>query len=57
MFNNPFIDQYRFYYSKTGDNEDDVIDNDIDDGIIPYVSMFRHVYRSSFVVSHDWTLS
>ena len=53
MFDNRFINQHRFYYCETGDNEDDVIGNNIDDEIIPYISKFRYVYRSSFDVSHD----
>jgi hypothetical protein len=42
MFDNIFVDQYRFNYSKPGDNEDDdmldsnmMINVDVDDEIIP----------------------
>jgi len=40
-----------FNYSEPSNNEDDV-----DDEIIPLVPEFGDAFRSSFVVSHYWTL-
>jgi len=66
MFDNQFVYQHRFDYSKPGENEDDEtldtnvivnVDNDVDDEIIPLVPEFINAYGSSFVVSHDWVLS
>ena len=34
-----------------------MVNNDVDDEIIPYVLEFRDASESSFVVSNDWTLS
>jgi len=70
LFDNPFTDQHRFDYSKPNNNEDDKtlnlnmivnidndVDNDIDDEIIPHILEYGDASRSSFVVSHDWSLS
>jgi hypothetical protein len=68
MLNNPFVGQHIFDYFKTSDNEDDDtldpndllqgqndddVDSDVDDEIIPHVPEFRDAFRSSFVVSND----
>jgi hypothetical protein len=55
MFDNIFVDQYRFNYSKPGDNEDDDmldsnmminvdVDDDVDDEIIPPAPEFRDFF-------------
>jgi len=62
MFDNLFVNQYKFDYSKHSDNKDDeMLDSNVkvnvDDEIIPHVSKFRDVSGYSFVVSHDWALN
>jgi hypothetical protein len=51
MFDNIFVDQYRFNYSKASDNEDDdildsnmMINVDVDDEIIPPAPEFRDFF-------------
>jgi len=65
MLNNPFVGQHIFDYFKISDNEDDDmldpnemvndddVNSDVDDEIIPHVPEFRDVFGSSFVVSND----
>jgi hypothetical protein len=69
MFDNLFIDQHIFDYSKPIDNEDDEtleqnvtinVDIDVandDDKMIPPAPEFRDAFGSSFVVYHIWALS
>jgi hypothetical protein len=69
MFDNLFIDQHIFDYSKPIDNEDDeileqnvTINVDInvandDDKMIPPTPEFGDAFGSSFVVYHIWALS
>lgn len=67
MLDNPFANQYRFDYFKPVDNEDNdtlnpnmMVNNDDDvddDKIIPLVSRFGDVSRSSFIISNYQTLS
>jgi len=66
MFDNPFVDQYKFDYSESSENENDEmlelnmivnIDDDVNDEIINHVHEFGDASRSSFVVSHYWELS
>jgi hypothetical protein len=66
MFDNSFVDQYRFDYSKSSNskygeilnpnmivNVDNKVDNEIDDEIIPHIPEFGDIFGSTFVVSHD----
>jgi hypothetical protein len=58
MFDNSFVNQYKFDYSKPSDNKDDEmldpnVKVNVDDKIIPYVFKFRDVSGYSFVVSHN----
>jgi len=62
MFNNPYIDQYRYDSSKSSGNEDDDMFGlnetiNVDDVIIPYVLEFEDESRFIFTIFHDWTLS
>lgn len=62
MFDNSFVNQYKFDYSKPSDNKDDEmldpnVKVNVDDKIIPYVSKFRDVSGYSFVVSHNQALN
>jgi len=69
MFNNLFICQHIFDYSKPIDNEDDetleqnvTINVDIDavnddDKMIPPTPEFGYAFGSSFVVYNVWALS
>jgi len=72
IFDNPFTYQHRFDYFEASDNKDDEmldsnmivnidddinIDDDVGDEIISYAPKFGAASGSTFVVSHDWTLS
>jgi hypothetical protein len=69
MFNNLFICQHIFDYSKPIDNEDDEtleqnvtinVDIDVvndDDKMISPTPEFGYAFGSSFVVYHVWALS
>jgi len=38
-------------------DDDDDVDNDVDDEIMPRVPEFGYAFRSSFVIFNDWALS
>jgi len=66
MFDNSFINQHRFDYSESSDNEDDEtldlniiinIHDDAGDKIIPHVPEFENASGFSYTSSHNWALS
>ena len=63
MFDNLFVDEYRFDYFKPSDNKnDDMLNSNVmvyddDDEIIPHILKFINASGFSFDVSNDWALS
>jgi len=62
MFDNSFINQHRFDYSESSDNEDDEtldlniiinIDDDAGDKIIPHVHEFENASGFCYTSSHN----